>query len=87
MLRMVAVPVTASCDVVVPVRAVVVAVGDVVDAVLQVHHRATGFPRAHAGDHRRLGREQLRAEAAARRKRPSVEPFAGIFSEPATMNR
>src|SRR5208283_4915443 len=45
-------------DVVDAVRTVVVAVGDVVDPVLQVGHLSPGGPRAHGGDHRGLVGEQ-----------------------------
>ena len=64
-------------DLVDAVRAVVVAVGDVVDPVLQVGHLSPGGPRAHGGDHRRLVGEQLGAEAAAGRHRPDVQLVGG----------
>ena len=68
-----AVPHHRELDVVDPVRAVVVAVGDVVDPVLQVGHPTAGLARAHPRDHRGLVGEQLGAEAAAGRHRPDVQ--------------
>ncbi len=50
-----------------------VAVGDVVDPVLQVLDGPADLARAHARDHRGLGREELRAEAPTRRQRPDVQ--------------
>ena len=66
-------------DLIDAVGAVMVAVGDVVDAVLQVDDLLAGLPRAHGRDHGRLVGEQLRAETAAGRHRPDVELVGGHF--------
>ena len=70
-------PVAHHCqlDLVDPIGAVVVAVGDVVDPVLDEFDRSPRELRQHAGDCRDLGREQLGAEAAAGRVGLHVEPI------------
>jgi hypothetical protein len=60
-------------DLVDPIGAVVVAVGHVVDPVLDVFDRTPGEVREHSGDRRDLGREQLGSEAAAGRVRLHVQ--------------